>query len=154
METNDTIPTLCQSIWWMKPRMIAGLRKPNNDEMSELQKLGIGAIVSLMDDDVNLDLYAKSQIPFLWLPIKGGTVPTMEQITSLKKFIDDMITTGKAVGVHCSNGRRRTGTALASYLIASGSTNKEAMEHLLAVKPDVDLREAQVSFLNDLVFDK
>jgi len=57
------------------------------------------------------------------------------------------------VGVHCSNGRRRTGTALASYLIASGVTNEEAMMRLLTVKPDVDLREAQLAFLNELVFD-
>jgi len=71
--------------------MIAGLRKPNDDEISELKELGIGAIVSLMDDEVNLELYAKSHIPFLWLPIRGGTVPTMEQISSLKKFVDEMV---------------------------------------------------------------
>ena len=84
---TDTAP-LSSSVWWMVPGSVAGLRKPDSlGEVLHLAGLGIAAIVSLMDDDSNLNLYEEAGIPFIWLPIKGGTSPTVEQILRLKAFI-------------------------------------------------------------------
>ena len=76
----------------MIPAAAAGLRMPEGPaEVAQLAGLGIGAIVSLMYDDANLNLYEEAGIPHLWLPIKGGTSPTVEQILRLKSFITENV---------------------------------------------------------------
>ena len=137
-------------LWWVIPEKLAGVRKPNPEEVSELQALGIKAIVSVMDDPSNLDLYEQANLPHLWLPIKGGTAPTLEKTNQLVNFVQRQNDLGNAVAIHCTSGRRRTGTALASYLIHSGFSFEEAMEMILKANPQVELRESQINFLQQL----
>jgi len=134
-------------LWWVVPGKLAGMRKPMVDELEELQNLGIKAIVSLMDDPSNLEAYQQAQIPHLWLPIQGGTAPNWEQVKKLQSFIEAQ--TG-AVAIHCTSGRRRTGTMLAAYLMFSGWTFEQALTAVQVANPEVDLREAQITFLQKL----
>ncbi len=146
MEEQTTQP-IAENLWWVIPGKLAGVWKPTAEELPELKKLGIGAIVSVMDDPSNLELYQQANLPHLWLPIKGGTAPSREQIQQLQDFIDSQ---NNAVAIHCTNGKRRTATALAGYLINSGSSYDKAMEIILTANPEIDLRESQSSFLQDL----
>ncbi|MDJ0519607.1 MAG: dual specificity protein phosphatase family protein [Trichodesmium sp. MO_231.B1] len=146
MEQQRTQP-IAENLWWVIPGKLAGVRKPTAEELSELQKLGIGAIVSVMDDPSNLELYEQANLPHLWLPIKGGTAPTLEQMQKLQDFIDSQ---DSAVAIHCTSGRRRTGTVLAGYLINSGSSYDDALRSILIANPEIDLRESQSNFLRDL----
>ncbi len=120
------------------------------EELTELQAAGIGAIVSVMDDPSNLDLYQQADIPHLWLPTKGGTAPSREQLQKLQDFVDIQNAQGNAVVVHCTSGRRRTGTMLASYLICTGLSYDDAMQTIESANSEVDLREAQSTFLREL----
>ncbi|MHC5822320.1 MAG: phosphatase domain-containing putative toxin, partial [Nostoc sp.] len=106
--------------------------------------------VSVIDDPSNLDLYQKANIPHLWLPIKGGTAPSLEQIQELQTFIVQQNRLGNGVAVHCTSGRRRTGTILACYLINAGSSYDDAIQVIQTANPEVELREAQTSFLREL----
>uniref|UniRef100_A0A7C3PF17 Protein phosphatase n=1 Tax=Oscillatoriales cyanobacterium SpSt-418 TaxID=2282169 RepID=A0A7C3PF17_9CYAN len=142
---------ISENLWWVIPGKLAGVRKPTADEILELKTAGVGAIVSVMDDPTNLDLYEQVGLPHCWLPTKGGTPPSLEQIQELQDFVDEQNGLGHGVAIHCTNGRRRTGTMLAAYLIQSGLTFDQAMQRLLIAKPDVDLRDAQVNFLQSLV---
>ena len=146
----NTAQSISDNLWWVIPNKLAGVRKPLAEEIPVLQKMGIGAIVSVMDDPSNIDLYKQIGIPHLWSPTKGGTAPTLEQIRELRDFIEEQNNLAKAVAIHCTSGRRRTGTMLAAYLIQSGSSYQEAMQLILSANPDVDLREAQISFLKEL----
>ena len=146
MEEQTTQP-ITENLWWVIPGKLAGVRKPTAEELPEFKKLGIGAIVSVMDDPSNLELYEQANLPHLWLPIKGGTAPSREQIQQLQDFIDSQ---NHAVAIHCTNGKRRTATALAGYLINSGSSYDKAMEIILTANPEIDLRESPSSFLQDL----
>ena len=103
-----------------------------------------------MDDRANLDVYQQVGIPYLWLPTKGGTAPSQEQIQELQTFVDQQNHLGHAVAVHCTSGRRRTGTILASYLIGAGSSYEDAIQTILVANPNVELREAQTTFLQAL----
>lgn len=143
-QTNQAI---AENLWWVIPGKLAGVRKPTAEELPELQKLGIGAIVSVMDDPSNLELYQQANLPHLWLAIKGGTAPTRSQIQQLQDFIDSQ---NHAVAIHCTGGKRRTATALAGYLINSGTSYDEAMEIILTANSEIDLRESQSKFLQDL----
>jgi protein-tyrosine phosphatase len=135
---------------WAIPGKLAGVRKPTVDELAELQAAGIGAIVSVMDDPSNLDLYQQAAIPHRWLPTKGGTAPTQVQIQELQTFVDQQNQLGNAVAIHCTSGNRRTGTMLAAYLIQSGVAYADAMQTIQTANPNAELREAQTTFLQSL----
>ncbi len=139
-----------ENLWWIIPGKLAGVRKPTTEELAQLQAAGVGAIVSVMDDPSNLDSYEQARIPYRWLPTKGGTAPSQEQIQELQQFVDEQNRLGHAVAVHCTSGNRRTGTMLAAYLIQSGSAYGDAMAVIQTANPNAELREAQTSFLQEL----
>lgn len=147
---EQTIQPIGESLWWVLPNKLAGVRKPTAEELIELLSLGINAIISVMDDPSNLDLYQQAGIPYLWLPVKGGTPPSREQIQQLQTFVDSQNHLGHAVAVHCTSGRRRTGTMLAAYLISAGLSYEAALQTIQDTNPDVDLRAAQTTFLQEL----
>ncbi len=144
------IQPIAENLWWVIPGKLAGVRQPMAEELTELQSAGIGAIVSVMDDPANLDLYQEADIPYLWLPTKGGTAPSSEQIQELQGFVLSQNDLGHGVAIHCTSGRRRTGTLLAAYLILTGSSYSEAMQTIQNANPDAELRAAQITFLREL----
>jgi protein-tyrosine phosphatase len=146
MEEQPVQP-IAENLWWVIPGKLAGVRKPLPEELSQLQAAGIGAIVSVMDDPSNLDLYQQANLPHLWLPTKGGTAPSQEQIQELQTFVEEQNRLGHGVAVHCTSGRRRTGTMLAAYLMRTGMTYDTAMQTVLIANPEVELRSAQTDFL-------
>lgn len=141
---------ISENLWWVIPDKLAGVRKPTAEEIAELQSAGVGAIVSVMDDPANLDLYQANGIDYLWLPIQGGSVPTEEQVQKLQHFVSEQNQHGHGVAIHCTNGKRRTGTMLAALLIKAGSTFENAMQILQTAKPELDLRETQIDYLKSL----
>lgn len=150
MIEQQPIQPIEENLWWVIPDKLAGVRKPITEELTALQAAGVGAIVSVMDDPSNLDLYEQASIPYLWLPTKGGTAPSREQIQELQNFVESQNRLGHGVAVHCTSGRRRTGTMLASYLIYAGSSYDSAIQTVQKANPDVELREAQSTFLREL----
>ncbi|MBW4522265.1 MAG: dual specificity protein phosphatase family protein [Scytolyngbya sp. HA4215-MV1] len=149
--TESLTQPITENLWWVIPGKLAGVRKPLPTELSELQALGIGAIVSVMDDPSNLEVYEQANLPYCWLPTQGGTPPSREQIQALQQFVDEQSLLGHGVAVHCTSGRRRTGTLLAAYLIQNGSSFDDAMQTILIANAEVELREAQLQFLKSLV---
>jgi len=79
---------IADNLWWVIPGKLGGVRKPTAAELAELQTGGVGAIVSVLDDPSNLDVYEQAGIPYLWLPTQGGTAPSREQVQDLQTFID------------------------------------------------------------------
>jgi protein-tyrosine phosphatase len=147
---NSQTQPISENLWWVIPGKLAGVRKPIPEEIAELKAAGVGAIVSVMDDPSNLDSYEQADLPYRWLPTKGGTAPSKEQIQELEDFVEQQNQLGHAVAVHCTSGNRRTGTMLAAYLIQIGSSYDDAMEVIQAANPNAELREAQITFLRSL----
>jgi len=141
-----------ENLWWVISKKVGGVRKPTEEEIPILKESGVGAIVSVMDDPSNLDIYQSLDLPYLWLPVKGGTAPTVEQIHTLKDFIDSQNNLGHGVVIHCTSGRRRTGTFLAAYLISIGKSYDESLAIVQNANPDVELRDAQATFLKELSY--
>jgi atypical dual specificity phosphatase len=138
-------------VWWVAENKLGGCSKPTEDQLNEYKSNGLAGIVSLLDDEENLELYKKHDVSHLWIPVKGGTSPSLEQVHELKSFIDRHLLEGNGfVLVHCTNGNRRTGTMLVAYLILTGRSYEEAKDIALKANPTMDLREAQENFLKEL----
>ncbi|MGL5035070.1 MAG: dual specificity protein phosphatase family protein, partial [Microcystaceae cyanobacterium] len=130
--TPQTVQPITENLWWVIPQKLAGVRKPEAQEIAELQTAGIGAIVSVFHDSSNLSLYEKENIPYLWLPIAIDDIPSKEQMKRFSDFVEKQNSIGYSIAVHCSTGRHRTGTILAAYLIQSGLSYEKAMQTLLS----------------------
>lgn len=148
--SEPSLSPISEQLWWVIPKRLAGVRKPTPTELADLRAEGIGALVSLLSDDSNLDLYQNNNIPHIWVPIIGGTAPSLEQLDTIKTFVEAQTQRGHGVAIHCSSGRRRTGTVLAALLIKQGTSYEKALNIILTANPDVELREAQISFLKSL----
>lgn len=149
MEAQRTQP-IVENLWWAIPEKLAGVRMPVAAELAELQTAGIGAIVSVFHEDSNLDLYQQTGILYLWLPIAVDSAPSSEQLQEFQRFIQHQNELNRAVAVHCSTGKHRTGTMLAAYLMSAGWTYQEAMQAILAASSQVGLPENQTAFLENL----
>jgi protein-tyrosine phosphatase len=147
---QEQILPISAQLWWAIPGKLAGVRKPTESEIAELKSMGIGALVSVMDDPSNLDLYEQANLPYRWLPTRGGTAPSREQIQEFQAFVEQQNQQEIAVAVHCTSGNRRTGTMLAAYLIRAELSSNEAIQTILLANPKAELREAQITFLHDL----
>ncbi|MDB9527987.1 protein phosphatase [Oscillatoria sp. CS-180] len=145
-----TQSSLEESVWWLIPGKLAGMRKPHISEVNTLGMLGVGAVVSVMDDPSNLEAYEAAKLPFLWLPTTGGTAPTRQQIEGFRTFAVAQIAAGRAVAVHCSSGRRRTATFLGAYRILMGAGYEEVLEAIARANPRVEMRAVQLDFLKTL----
>ena len=142
--------------WWVATFLERPLNPPQvrdfeSPRVPQNEGLG-GKFISLFSnaDSSNLESYQQSGIPHLWLPIKGGTAPDREQIQQFQTFVDEQNRLGRAVAVHCTNGKRRTGVMLASYLINAGSSYENATQTISVANPDIEFRAAQIMFLQAL----
>lgn len=150
MDRPAIIQPIVENLWWAIPGKLAGVRQPQPAELTELQAAGIGAIVSVLEDSTNLDTYRDREIPHLWLPVGAGMAPNREQVREFKSFIDRQNQLGRAVAVHCTGGRHRTGTMLAAYLIVTGASAESAIQTIRTANIEAELETAQKIFLKSL----
>lgn len=136
------------SYWVVKDELL-GVRKPTTlEEVAELKAMGVGGIISMLDDKENHELYAESPIDFQWTPVKGGSVPTDEQVAEAFAFAQKYWNDGKAIAIHCTGGKKRTGTLAVALLVKRGQTAEAGIAALAAANPEIALGEKQLAFLN------
>jgi len=147
---QQVMQPIAENVWWVLPGKLAGVRKPTAAELAELKAAGVSAIVSVFHEADNLELYQQVGLPALWLPIAIDSVPNPAQMQAFQHFVTSQTQLGRAVAVHCSTGKHRTGTMLAAYLIGAGATYESAMQTLLAANPQLELPATQTQFLKAL----
>ncbi len=120
------------------------------DELPELARAGIGAVVSLLNIPSDAKLYADAGFEFICLPIADGQPPSLPQVSEFVAFVDEICKRSKGVAVHCEAGCGRTGTMLCAYFIAKGGTPERAIQLVRAVEPSAVETNAQIRFLEHL----
>lgn len=126
---------------WLDEGKVAGSAAPMlPEDLSFLRAQGIRALLRLAcphSDDYVIEAkeVERAGILDLNIPVEDFHAPTPKQIDQALAFIKAALATGKPVAVSCGAGCGRTGTILASYLVAQGSTASEAIASVIERRP-------------------
>jgi len=102
---------------WVIPDELCGMGWPKSrDQVRFLVEQGIDHLVSLSPEKIPPH-YAFPDLKHTLIPVEDFTGPTIAEIQKFLEICDCARRDGEAVGVHCAEGRGRTGVMCACYLI-------------------------------------
>ena len=142
--------THISKLWNVLPNKLYGMPAPKKEDLEDLNKAGIKSIICLLEDNSNIETYNKNGFESLWLPVTDDKAPIFEQVEKLVDFIENQNKKNNPVAIHCQGGKGRTGTLIASYLIAKGASYEDAMNQIEINQPNAIKKEFQINFLKEL----
>lgn len=134
---------------WLEPSKLAGCARPESEEeLKAVKQQGIRAIISLTGTPLIPDVVRRLGFDYLHSHMSGS--PTTKQLGELAEFIESEIGQSKPVLVHCGEGKGRTGTLLAAYLVKHGLSANEAIRFIREKRPGSIQTVEQEKALEDL----
>jgi protein-tyrosine phosphatase/nicotinamidase-related amidase len=126
------------------------------NDLSNLKADGISHIVSLItEDELHIygveelfEAYREAGFTVFHLPILDQGVCTLEEITNLVNWLDQNLSSGAKVLIHCVGGLGRSGMVAASYLKYKGMKSDDA---ILAVRTARSHRALETSTQEEFV---
>jgi len=135
---------------WVINNALAGSGLPLSfDQFKWLINHGIGTIVTVREvplpshwlslndkKNLNVDTQRLDKINYLHLRVEDYHSPTVQEIDSTVKFMENEIKEKRPVLVHCAAGKGRTGTILGAYLLRNQKIGaKEAITRIRNIRP-------------------
>lgn len=117
--------------------------------LKKLKKMGITAIVNMRIHTV----YSEAQqmgIKNLHLPTYDNTPPKLEDLMEGAQFIDNEISNGGKVYIHCRQGLGRGPSMAIAYFIRIGLSYDRAFNLIKKTRPFINPRPAQIERLIEL----
>ena len=134
---------------WLLPDQLLGCAYPKRDAaLTALADQGIGVLVNLHERphaDARLQVHGFTSVH---VPIKDFAAPTPDQLRQGVAAIDNALSNGQRVAVHCGGGLGRTGTLLACYLVHQGAAADDAIQRVRQLRPGSIETRAQVAAIN------
>ncbi len=153
-------------LWWVIDGQLAGMPMPLiaferryqmggpldafQDDLPELHRAGIRAVVSLLNLPSDAAVYAAAGFRFACFPMANNAPPSLVQARQCSQFIDACLADHLPVAVHCEAGIGRTGTMLAAHLILHGLGFEAAVKQVRSAQPVAIESKAQMQFLHEL----
>jgi atypical dual specificity phosphatase len=114
---------------------VPGRDRSLDQDATFLEQEGIRVLVSLTEKPPDADTLAAHAIEQEHLPIQDYAPPTLEQMTAFVSLVEEEVTTGRPVGVHCTAGLGRSGTMAAAYLVSTGASADDAISFIRDLRP-------------------
>jgi atypical dual specificity phosphatase len=121
--------------WLIPQRLLACAYPWGQDGLTHLALRGISVVVNLHErghEPARLERLGLTQVH---LPVADFAAPTPEQLAEGVNAIEQALAQGQGVAVHCAAGLGRTGTLLASFLVANGLEPAAAIAQVRTVRP-------------------
>ena len=152
-----TIPSLpIPNSYWVKPDQFLAGEYPGNYDTEKARKridafleAGITDFIDLTrpgelvpyDDILNEQARAYGKITsYTRISIQDLGVPSRETMTHILDAIDNSVTSGRKVYVHCWGGVGRTGTIIGCYLVRHGMKGDQALAQIAEWWKDIPKR--------------
>jgi len=137
---------------WLKRGKLAGTPRPGivadlDHDLEALRRAGVNTLVSLTERPMELAAVLAHGFQHVASPIPDMCAPTLAQAVELCRKIEEFITRGDVVAVHCRAGLGRTGTLLACTLIWEGMEALDALEACRRIQPNWVQSTEQAEFL-------
>ena len=138
-------------VYWIDgpwPGKLAILARPRGDdwledEVAGWKDAGVDVVVSLLtrgeDSELGLvderDLVQRHGLTFIKFPIADYSVPTSTiELRRLVSNLEQSLTRGNIVGIHCRQGIGRSSLVAACVLVTSGESASTAFQHISSAR--------------------
>ena len=109
------------------------MRPETEAELRGLWDAGVRAIISLTGTPLYPEPVRRLGFDYLHSHISGA--PSPFQLSEILGFVEQRNAEMKPVLVHCAEGKGRTGTVLAAYLVTKGLTAEDAISRVRELRP-------------------
>jgi len=114
--------------------VLAGCGRPETvTDLEAAKREGIEAIVSLTSTPLNMSSIQHLGFAYLHFPL--STNPSTQQLAKILHFIELQKSQAHPVLVHCGEGKGRTGTILAAYLVQNGMRADDSIQLIRERRP-------------------
>lgn len=145
---NDKVPPLQK----IEPHLFLGCRM-SNKHVALLNENQIDAILDVTAEFDGLDWTAyQEDYRYLNIPVLDHTSPTSEQLVLAINWLNQQISEGKNVVVHCALGRGRSVLVVAAYLLAKDPklSVDDALRQINKIRQTARLNKRQLASLQQV----
>ena len=119
-------------------------------DIEYLQKMGVTAILDVTAEFDGLDWTAENEaLDYLNLPVLDHKSPHAEELIKAIHWLENHITSSRAVVIHCALGRGRSVLVMAAYLLSKNKalSVSQALEKIQGIRSTAGLNKIQLKAL-------